>query len=85
MKFSQRTVLAKEQFYLSPLALPNLWLLLVFSTAGSRVFPATPASTLHGAVNPPRLQILRNDRQGMIDDVILHRCMTSFVQKIFVA
>ena len=72
MKFSQCTVLAQEQFYLSPLALPNLWLLPVFSTAGSRVFPASPASTLHRAVNLPRLQILRIDRQGMIDDVISH-------------
>jgi len=27
---------------------------------------------VHRAVNPPRLQILRIDREGMIDDVIMH-------------
>ena len=26
----------------------------------------------YGAVNPPRLQILRIDRDGLIDDVITH-------------
>ena len=30
---------------------------------------------------PPHLQILRIDREGIIDDVIMHKIMTSFVQK----
>ena len=35
-------------------------------------------------MNPPHLQILGIDREGMIDDVIKHKHMTSFVQKIIV-
>ena len=33
-------------------------------------------------VNPPCLQILRIDGEGMIDDIIMHdTCMMSFVKK----
>ena len=36
------------------------------------------------AVNPPCYQILSIDREEMIDDVILHRQIKSFMQKKFV-
>ena len=36
---------------------------------------------IYRAVKPPHLQILRIDVEGMRDDIIMHRYMTSFVKK----
>ena len=46
----------------------------------------TDNCTVGTAVNPPHLQILRVDREGMTDDVISHGIifMRPFVQKILI-
>ena len=57
----------------------HLWYSLSDINA-SNLLNGTSAFTNGRAVNPPHLQILRIDREGMIDDVIAWH-MTSFVQK----
>ena len=57
---------------------PCLCLLLLFFV------PLPPFLTLYyaaRAVNPPRLQILRIDREGMIDDEILHGTLVHLSKK----
>ena len=56
--------------------------LSLFVVVGFESLP--PSLTLYyatGAVNPPRLQILRIDREGMIDDEISHGTLVHLSKK----